>query len=124
MGPSWARKLEELKYHRKRRAGAGDATAFSNAESDLIAAFLAFVVQFPRSFYTLNTAQYALQVISTVRSYYDDLCGRRVGLNAAGRCSGRPKAVACGLRRIAPCTRRVQRPILQMHLRPYVGHFT
>lgn len=79
-------------------------TATKLAESDLLAAFFAFFVKFARSKSKINTAQYAFQVISTVRSYYADLIGRRPGWTAESRSSERLESIASDLQRLAPRT--------------------
>lgn len=49
------------------------------AEADILSAFMAFVVSYPCTKNVLNSAAYALQVLWTVHSFYDDKIGRRPG---------------------------------------------
>ena len=57
-------------------------------EEETLAAFMAFVIACPRTSNTHNTASYALQCISAVRSHYGLLHGRRPGLRESNRTGG------------------------------------
>lgn len=87
------------------------------AEADLLCAFMAYVVAFPRSKKPTNTGRYARQVLSSVLSYYEDRLGRKQGANAEGNPVKRIRCVAKGLRVIAPASLTEKKPVLQYHLR-------
>lgn len=75
------------------------------AEANIIGAFLAFVITHPRGRKERNTAAYALQILSTVRSFFCESIGRFPGMTINGLSSGNPRAVITGLRCIAPSCR-------------------
>lgn len=92
-------------------------TAALAAEANILSAFLAFVVMHDRGAKSVNTANYALQVLSTVRAFFADSIGRRPGIALSGVSASNLKAVITRLRRISPSPVLKRRPILQFHLR-------
>lgn len=93
------------------------AGAQLRAEAALLASFAAFLVAFPRSSTKRNSALYAQQIISSVRTFYEDKIGRRPRLLPNGRAHGHLKAAMKGLRAIAPVRAKRRLQILQYHLR-------
>lgn len=91
-------------------------TAALNAETNILGAFLAFVVMHPRQGEGSNPAAYALQILSTVRSFFQDRIGRKPGIAIEGLASGNLRAVITGLRSTAPSAQPKRGPIQQFHL--------
>ena len=88
------------------------------AEANLLAAFVTYVVNYPRKGQKeRNSVAYAQQALSMVRSFCEDRIGHRPGLDGAGAGYGRIRAVNLGLRKMHPQQASSRRPILQQHLR-------
>lgn len=97
-------------------------TVALNAEASILGAFFAFVVVRPKRGKSQNSAAYALQILSTVRSFFQDRIGRKPGIAIDGLASGNLRAVIIGLKRIAPSVPPKRRPVLQFHLRAVRMH--
>lgn len=71
-------------------------SALLRAEDNILGAFLAFVVMFPRRKNSSNTANYAIQVLSMVRAFFQELIDCRPGIALNGLPSGNLKAIVTG----------------------------
>lgn len=87
------------------------------AEAELIASFLVFVVHFPRKRKSQNTAAYTTQVLAAVRTYNADRIGRRPGIGANDKARPYVRAVIRGLRQIARAQLTKRRPLMAQHMR-------
>ena len=89
-------------------------------ELDTLSAFAVFIVFFPRvkgRSKGTNSVDYALGVISSVRSHYAAQQGRAPGRSQVAGSDYCFKRVISGLRKIAPHTKNRKVPLLQHHLR-------
>lgn len=87
------------------------------SEANLLSAFATFVVKFPRNKSGQNSADYATQVVASVRSLNAETLGRRPGMTPAGASHESFKTVVKGLRKMAPSIAVRRNPVMQHHLR-------
>ena len=89
-------------------------------ETDTLALFAVYVVTKggqARTEQGYNSVNYAEQIISSIRSYYEAEHGRRPGVDQKGLSGYKLKRALRGLRRLFPKEAAVKKPLLQYHLR-------